>query len=835
MQEGPVPGTKISRTTMWRCGAAIAAMSVCQVSSEVLARPAAQNSGASQMDEIVVTARRREELLRDVPAAITAITQEQAATLALDRTEDYLRQIPSATLVTSGPEYLNDITIRGQGGGRLAFSETATGLFRDGMYAAGGGFGGRTLNRMDLFDAARVEVMRGPQGALFGRNSVGGAINIITNEPGAALGGRLTARYADPDRRDLEAVLNAPLGDKVSVRLGGYVTEQEDGLIHDAATGAAIDKQSASGVRLTAKAQPTGDLALGLVWEYSKSEAPSFTSLGQRTTRIDGTVLDPGPFLRADMNRNGVAKVEENLAMLKADWTLPFADLAVRIARTDREGGRSNEDGDHFYGNSGIDVAPGATVLFQDTAGFQVEDYDQTAAQAYLRSNSGGRLSWLVGVEAIKSTSDVVTEARFCPDYTGAATPLTPGCIVGLAGTFTPPTAPASITGALARSTGRLGANHDAFSEELTSYSLFGSVEHHLTESVTIGAELRVQSDEKSFDFERYSEDPLVYFGTGAVPAGLMAPITVDPDGAGPLPAMPVQFCPPHLAAAQCAAGLETARVKAGRTWTVWTPAATLRWAFAPGQNAFLRAATGYRPGGFNTNLAPNTARVSLAEGLLYDPEHAYSYEVGWKGDLFGGFLRGEAAAFYVWTNEVQVASAPSATSRGFVLQNSGDAHVYGLEIELRRVQPIGRGKLTVSLGYSTQDGAFEAGARSLSDLNGDGTPELVDLEGKQPPRLRDYQATLNMLYSRPLAAGLNGFASVSGQFAHGGFQNPPNTIGYPGYSLFDARVGLRAETWQLSVFGRNLGDETYVLNNVSNNNYWSQPRVVGVELTFRH
>jgi len=149
-------------------------------------------------------------------------------------------------------------------------------------------------------------------------------------------------------------------------------------------------------------------------------------------------------------------------------------------------------------------------------------------------------------------------------------------------------------------------------------------------------------------------------------------------------------------------------------------------------------------------------------------------------------------------------------------------------------VQPIGRGRLTVSLGYSTQDGAFEKGARSLSDLNGDGTPELVDLNGKQPPRLRDYQATLNMLYSRPLTPSVNGFASVSGQFAHGGFQNPPNTIGYPGYSQFDARVGVRAEHWQLSVFGRNLGDKTYVLNNVSNNNYWSQPRVVGVELTFR-
>ena len=81
---------------------------------------------------------------------------------------------------------------------------------------------------------------------------------------------------------------------------------------------------------------------------------------------------------------------------------------------------------------------------------------------------------------------------------------------------------------------------------------------------------------------------------------------------------------------------------------------------------------------------------------------------------------------------------------------------------------------------------------------------------------------------------GLTGFVSLSGQFADGGFQNPPNTIGYPGYSLVDGRVGVFGDHWRLSVFGRNLGDEVYVLNNVSGNNYWSQPRVVGVELTLR-
>lgn len=315
---------------------------------------------AVAVDEVLVTARKREEVLRDVPAAVTAITEAQAETLVLDRAEDYLRQLPGATLVTSGPEYLNDITMRGQGGGRLAFSETATGLYRDGMYAAGGGFGGRTLGRMDLFDVDRVEVLRGPQGALLGRNSVGGAINVVANRPDTELGGRLTGRYADPERTDLEAVLNLPLGDRFAVRLGGFVSDQRDGFIHNLDTGQVVDDQSYAGARLTAEARPTGEAVLGLVWERSESEAPSFTSLGQRATRIDGVVLDPSASSRTGMNRRGVSEISEDVLMLRGDFALSWADLSVKAARTERDGARRNEDGDHFNGNTGIDVAPGA-------------------------------------------------------------------------------------------------------------------------------------------------------------------------------------------------------------------------------------------------------------------------------------------------------------------------------------------------------------------------------------------------------------------------------------------------------------------------------------------
>ena len=123
--------------------------------------PAASGSGGSadaDGPEIVVAARKRSEALSDVPGSVSVLDQELRANLILDNVADYLRQTPGAKLVNAGPDYLNDISIRGQGGGRNGFSETATGIYRSGQYIAGGGYGGRSLTRLDLFDMRNLEI-----------------------------------------------------------------------------------------------------------------------------------------------------------------------------------------------------------------------------------------------------------------------------------------------------------------------------------------------------------------------------------------------------------------------------------------------------------------------------------------------------------------------------------------------------------------------------------------------------------------------------------------------------------------------------------------------------
>lgn len=784
-----------------------------------------KNEESVSLEEVMVTARRREERLRDVPVAASAITEEMLQSLVLEGADDYLRQVPSATLVTSGPEYLNDITIRGQGSGRLGFSETATGLFRDGMYNAGGGFGGRSLTRMDVFDIERIEVLRGPQGALFGRNSVGGAVNIVANRSSDELQLRGTLRASNNDRHDAEAVVNMPLGKRAGLRIASLVQDQDGGFIVNQTTGHELDAQRYRGARAVFDFRATDALTLGAFYEYYDALTPAFVNLGQRETRTDGTPLDPGRYLRADMNREGGADIAQHYAMANADYALSWATLSAKVSFVSRDGGRSNEDVDHYAGHSSIDVIPGASTGGVDYTAAQHEDYSRTGAQIYLVSQPSGPLSWLVGVEGLWSQSDVASDPNLCPEYTGTLLPYTPGCFVGQAGTL-------AAQGATVRSAARLTMTHDEFSEDMTSYSLFGSLDWRLTEQLKLGIELRVQNDKKEFGFQRYSEDPLVYFGAGTPPAGMLAPISVDPDGSGPRVSAPVQFCPPSLSAAQCQAGLEAVIMDADRDWTFWTPAASLHYEFNERQAAYARVATGDRPGGFNTNPASTTVRSDFGATLLYEPEKATSFEVGWKGSLFDGLIEGEAAVFYVMTDDVQVVSAPSATARGFILQNAGDAYVYGGELELRNVAAMGPGRLITSMALSSQAGKFKEGASALLDTNGDNLPDQLDLGGNDVPRLRDYQVTLNLAYTASISDALRAFGGVSMQTADGGYENPDNSRDYAGYTLFDARMGMQGGHWKASLFGRNLTDERYLLNTVGNNNFWSDGRTYGVELS---
>jgi outer membrane receptor protein involved in Fe transport len=425
--------------------------------------------------EVVVTARKTTEQLSDVPLAANVLGAEQLETLVLDKLEDYLRQSPSTILVNGGPEYLADISIRGQGGGRQGFSESATGVYRNGIYVAGGGFGGRGFNALDLFDTTRIEVLRGPQGALYGRNAVGGAINVVSKRPnldGFELTG--SAGYDDRERTTLRGTLNVPvLQDTLAVRLAATGYDQTDGFYTDLSTGRAVDEQDFLGARASVLYQLNDAWSVTLTGESSQSTAPGFSALGKRVDVPNRAErLDPSVFQR-NASRVGGVVIEEDTGFLEVEGDLGFAELTVVGAYRHRVGFRSNDDLDHFLGFE--DVNSGGVVT--DLLVSQREVFERSGVEVRLASpsNSGGPFRWLIGVDYQRSDSDVRTINE-------------------------------GVTNVAAIR--ELATRSEFFEEDLASSSVFGLLEWAATDRWTLTVEARQQSDEKDFRYERVDRAP---------------------------------------------------------------------------------------------------------------------------------------------------------------------------------------------------------------------------------------------------------------------------------------------------------------------------------------
>ncbi|MCF6328693.1 MAG: hypothetical protein L3J02_02690, partial [Henriciella sp.] len=327
-----------------------------------------------------------------------------------------------------------------------------------------------------------------------------------------------------------------------------------------------------------------------------------------------------------------------------------------------------------------------------------------------------------------------------------------------------------------------LATRRDMFVEELNSYSAFGLVEFGVADKTKLTLEARLQNDSKDFVFTREQSGAII-LDTG------------DIDG----------------------------------SWTRFLPTATLSRDVGEDQLVYLRAASGYRPGGFNTGLD-----VANADFIPYDPETAYSFEAGWKGVLANG-VRFGINGFYVITDEVQAVSTLSVTDNTTALQNVGDTNIFGIEAELGGVTRLGNGRLRWSAAAATTHGEFSDDS-VITTSGGGAVIEVIDLSGVRVNRTRDYVVSLNGFYFSPMTTSIDWFAGGSMQTEGGGYENASggstSTTGrnLDGFLLFDARVGLSGDNWRLSLFGKNLSDEIYRAQTVAGNAFYNEPQKFGVE-----
>jgi iron complex outermembrane recepter protein len=363
-----------------------------------LAQDAAPSDDAIQLQEVTVTAERRSENLQAVPIAVTAFTAEDLERRQVVSLVDIAKDVPN--LVGHNNVGLNTATVvylRGVGSTQsFATVDTTVGFYVDDVYIAR-----QNANNFSLFDVERIEVLRGPQGTLYGRNTSGGAIKVVTQRPAREFAVKAQASFGDYDFYEVRGSLNAPIGETLAVRLNGVTQQQGDGFSRNLTRGGTVNDRSIEGGRVAVRWTPTEALDVNFAFDLIKDD-----SFGIVPSDISGRARPPtgdlfevrsgitnynfttskGGMLRVDWN--GAAVDFSSISSyreLDQDYVLDLSDQPVPIYFIDNIG-------DHYQftqelqlkgkaklGNVGVDWITGAffmkewnTTIIGDTINFQL-------------------------------------------------------------------------------------------------------------------------------------------------------------------------------------------------------------------------------------------------------------------------------------------------------------------------------------------------------------------------------------------------------------------------------------------------------------------------------
>lgn len=450
--------------------ASSAALAMAAAAPAAAAESPSAKADATQVGEIVVTARKRAEALRDVPVAASVVDAAQIADRGgLQGVRDLVTSLPSVALGDTSTPLTSEVSIRGSGTSRGTSADSGVGLYRNGAYVGGGAQGGRTFSRFDLFDAAQIEVLRGNQGALYGRDAVGGAINILTARPSQTASGYVSVRGGDLDYIEYEGVVNQPVGDGLSLRLSADLMHQPKGFYSEPTLDRFVDAQYGEGYRAQLRYQGER-IDLNLMLEHSKNKYPALNLqlwVQPAANFPQGVFIEP-MFVRHDNFPNNDTD-QVNDVELSGSYRFDFATLTSITMYRDRKDEQQFDN--DLLDQSLLNQIIAAGLLAKGAALPEINGTQQNHGQTksfnqelYLSGQVGKRWNWLAGAEYVSlDDSDTITATR------------TPTKANPSAGSVRPS------------------------SQTLRSWAVYGSVEYDVTEALGVTAELRYTDDRKHF------------------------------------------------------------------------------------------------------------------------------------------------------------------------------------------------------------------------------------------------------------------------------------------------------------------------------------------------
>jgi iron complex outermembrane receptor protein len=791
------PPTAVALAVVALAGALASAGAHAHAQASAVAPEAAASAPVDDAQRVTVTAQGRKQEVQKVPIAIQLIGPQDIARVGAVNLAQVADFVPGLAIDASEPTQ-PDYALRGLGNGDFGIGTDApVGVYVNGVYT--GKTGGALLN---FNDVKRVEVLKGPQGTLFGRNSAGGAISIVTNDPDSQ---RLVSgllRVGNYGTAHVEGVVNQPLGEDLSVRISA-VGEKSHGDALNSVDGKKSPQAHTWGTRLGVRWSPTDLTSAVLTWEHEDLKERPRPAWAVGAYQDDGSIAYTDP-RKAPLANDVVGGQEARL----------FNGLNLRVEHELGDGivltsttGWRHFDSTNLEDNDG--TANPATYLA--TGNFE----KSTTFEQEFRLNGKSTLAdWLVGAsfssEHSAQTSRVDTNT----------TTLDPVLFQVLNGEgLDLPAPPLSLLTGIGQLAGIAGFDllgqgwKEAIQNTLAAHSeaLMADVIWHVGDKTNVTTGVRFTQDTKKFSWYNPLRSAPGLDGQLAAlsPAffqQLVEAGALDPDSAASLAGLAeglqgtnVEFNNPDWMAAP---------VSTHKTWHNTSPRLVVDHSLTPDSMVYASVTRGYQAGGFNS--------VSTqANGGRFDPETITSYELGAKGRIAGAGIGYSAALFhYVFKNLQSIALVqPADGSIAHYEITVSDVQATGLDAEVnwQVAAPV---RLFANGEYIDQKYRGQHNVQpNAHDLTGQpyGTPRLSLAAGVDVTlALAGGRAEWSLQGSHVGATRCNDDSTTQGTcLATGAFK-----VGQARERL-DTRVGWSApgERWGMALIVNNLLDKRYVSN----------------------
>lgn len=611
----------------------------------------------TDVGDVVVTARRVPEKLRDVPIAGTVIDAEVLAQRpVLQDVGAILNDTPSSRYNDLGNTALSEATLRVSGTARGTNADTGIGLYANGVYIQGGiQFGRNFVSPIDLFDLGRAEVLRGTLGGLYGRNAVGGSVNLFHAEPKlASYEGSLNIAYGvDTEGKNLKFVQNLGISEHLALRVGLNLIDQDEGFAYNPTLDRHYDEQHGWAGRIQLRYNK-GPLDVVLVEQAQNVKLP-FGGIRLTIAPTAAQNTFPRGYTQEQYSypNNTPRTLRQRLEQqqLNINYDFDFATLtstsSYRFRKTDYL-----VDADFLSPEELVRIRSAGNPAANTNPYLYQEAQDKTFIyyqDVRLASNDLGPLNWLVGVELVRN----IGQFRQFDENAASATTSTP-----------------SLT--------RQKLVYD-------SQAYYVALRYDLSDEFQVSTDLRYTNDEKRFTIVTVQGAPHVSANTPPTPlTTITTPFTLR------------RFSDENV------------------SYNL-----TGNYKFAARMMAYAKVGTAYRAGGFNSAIDPPNVTPPKRVPATFDSETSTTFEVGFKGNLVPAVYTTIAAYRTNTDNAIvrdtngcgaNVAACPQTSQSRVFATNSGDAKATGLEIENNYRFEFMGGNGSLGVNGSTQTGKIQSG-----------------------------------------------------------------------------------------------------------------------------